>query len=148
MQSRKRRRKIPKALVKVLYFAILTIPFISLSIVISSVSKQSSSLSMKESFLSNELAFSSTFRECVDIDTKKCKQYIPSGTTRQRIAVLAPPGKAVDEYFKILKNALIAFYGSEEKMNEKLDLFRSSHVPPYGTLFFFLKFLVMDLFVS
>jgi hypothetical protein len=91
---------------------------------------------MKALYLSNELLFSSTFRECIDVDTKKCKQYIPSGTSRQRIAVLAPPGKAVDEYFKILKNALITFYGSEEKMNQELDVFQTSHVPPYGTLAF------------
>lgn len=130
------RRKIPKTLVKILYFAILTIPFVTLSLLISSVStdvSSSSSSSNQTSYLSNEYSFTSTFKECINLDTKKCKQYIPSGTTRPRIAVLAPPGEGVDEYFKILNHALFIFYGSEDTMNEYIDVFQSSHVPPYGT---------------
>jgi hypothetical protein len=138
--QRRTRKKIPKALVKVLYVAILAIPFVALSFLISSVSTTTTQLSssisipMKASYLPNEGDFSSTFKECININTLKCKQYIPSGTTRQRIAVLAPPGEGVDKYWNILKNALITFYGSEDKMNQHLDLFQSSHVPPYGML--------------
>jgi hypothetical protein len=138
------RRKIPKTLVKILYFAILAIPFVTLSLLISSVSTDhvdasssstttTTTTTTQTSYLPNENAFSSTFKECINMDTIKCKQYIPSGTTRPRIAVLAPPGEGVDEYFKILNHALFTFYGSEETMSNHIDLFQSSHVPPYGT---------------
>lgn len=127
-----------------LYFLILAIPFFVLYFLISSVSNPSTALA-KSTYLTNEGDFLKTLKECIILKGRKCKQYIPKGTSRQRIAVLSPPGSDVEAFFVILRKAIGLYYGSEDVMQKKLELYQSSHVPPYGKLIKATHFILQSL---
>ena len=68
--------------------------------------------------------FSETLKDCEG----KCLEYIPEGTTRERIAVLRPPGAFGDMFTRYVQN-VVDYYWSN---TTNLVLIPTSHVPPYG----------------
>jgi len=80
--------------------------------------------------LESERIFLSTIRSCIPANHTKCMQYIPPGTTAERIAVLVPPGEFGDWVTKWIIRTVRATFGKEQ--SEKLQLIHISHIPPYG----------------
>mmetsp|Transcript_24994 Transcript_24994/g.30741 ORF Transcript_24994/g.30741 Transcript_24994/m.30741 type:complete len:389 (+) Transcript_24994:391-1557(+) len=81
--------------------------------------------------LSNEQLFLQTIKDCTD--EAKCGHHIPNGSKVQRIAIHSPPSAATGAFFDMIEGALLTYYNNDKQaMSQKIELIRSTHVPPYG----------------
>uniref|UniRef100_A0A7S1VFA7 Uncharacterized protein n=1 Tax=Grammatophora oceanica TaxID=210454 RepID=A0A7S1VFA7_9STRA len=76
--------------------------------------------------LKQEDVFLQTLKSCLPQENDHCKQYIPPGTTDQRIALLSPPGELATFLERFVKEFAL---GNDL---EGLHLVSTTHIPPYG----------------
>lgn len=83
--------------------------------------------------LANEQNFSSTIQDCTAIH--RCKQHMPdtANPKRQRIAFMSTGGRAAEELYKIVRKALLIYYGNDESALDRIfDFVSTTHVPALG----------------
>lgn len=92
--------------------------------------------------LENEYMFTATIKECIPgkDKNKECKTFVPpnkdssSPKRKERVAVLAPPGKVTNTLLKFI--SILLMKGAKEKnsttANTVIDILPETHMAPYG----------------
>lgn len=111
--------------------------------------RQQQKQKQKVAEMSHENLFLKTIRDCLpqsnndnNNNSNKCKTFVPeskeaggNGEKLQRVALIAPPGSIALAVHKRLR-ALASEYNAPEnnhgRVEPKMDMIRTSHVPPYG----------------
>jgi hypothetical protein len=81
--------------------------------------------------LAHEDLFLETLKSCLpETQKKKCKTFIPEGSSTQRVALIAPPGDMTHIFFRLLQ--VVLERAKRKQPNLDIELIPTTHVAPYG----------------